>query len=183
MKNKERTILCMLIAMVFLIPLIGNTAVAATTTYCFSEYDPLIAWETNPQYIADCDEHSTMASTTIDDDVELLYEPITSGGTPDTITKVEIRVCGYFTGGCYAWIILRPVFRLGEGDDHNWSLPGTACWSPWFDITEDTNAPDPWTIDDVTNLKVKVIAGMPTCPGPYITLYCSKVEMRVTWTS
>ena len=181
MKDKERTILCMLIATVFLIPIIGNTAVAATTNYCFSKYDLMNAWETNPQYMVDGDEN-TSASTKINGDVQVVYDPVTNGPGPGTITKVEFRARGNFSGDCYAWIILCPIFRLGDGDDRNWTLNTTPEWSQWYDITDDTNAPDPWTVNDIANLKIRLTAGMPICPGRVITIYCSKVELRVTST-
>ena len=183
MKNK-RILLSLLIATVFLMPLMGNTAVADTTTYCFSEYDWLEAWETYPWNMADCDP-DTYASTGIDGDVELLYGPITTGSSPGTITKVEIRAKGYYTGGQQGYIFLRPVFRLGDGDNHEFTLSKdlvNATWSEWFNITGDTNHPDPWTVDDVINLKVDVEAEIKEPAGPTCTVYCSIVELRVTST-
>ncbi len=179
MNGKEKTILCILMATVFLIPLIGNTAVADTTIYHFSEYNPFIAWPTNPEYMVDGNE-STFASTKNDDGVQQIYGPLTAGAVPDTITKVEIRAKGNFSGDCYANIILQPIFRSGDGDDHVWNLTTSVNWSPWYDITSDTNAPDPWTVDDIATLKVNVTAVIPICPRRVITVYCSMVQLLIS---
>ena len=182
MKNKERTILCMIIATVFLIPLIGNTAVAATTEYYFGSYDWMIAWDTNPWNMADGDP-DTYASTSIDGDVELLYGPVTSGIAPGNITMVEIRAKGYYTGGQQGYINLTPVFRFGNGDTYTFTPPqNSGGWSDWFDITDDPNAPEPWTGDDVVTLKCEVEAYIPDPAGLNCTLHCSIVEICVTWT-
>ncbi len=182
MKNKEKTILCALIATVFLIPFMGDTAVAGTTTYCFSEYDWFIKWETNPWNMADCDE-DTYASTGVSGDVELLYGPITTGTAPSIITKVEIRTKGYYTGGQQGYINLTPVFRLGDRDTYTFTPPkDIGGWSSWYDITDDPNAPDPWTVFDVLDLKCKVESYIPDPAGLTCTLNCSIVELRVTST-
>ncbi len=178
MNGKEKTILCILMATVFLIPLMGNTAVASVTTGCFSGYDPFEAWETNPWNMADCDQY-TYASTTSDGDVQLLKDVVTTTSISDTITKVEIRAWGYYSVlGNDADIILRPVFRLGDGDNHVYDCDSMPGWSQWFDITTDTNAPDPWTAADVYNLECDVEAD----GSGRFTLYCSILQIRVTWT-
>ena len=71
------------------------------------------------------------------------------------------------------------MFSSSDGDNHIFS-PGTnASWSEWFDITADTNAPRPWTWTDVDNLGD--VESHSTTIWPF-TLYCSKVEIRVTHT-
>jgi hypothetical protein len=182
MKNKERTILCMLIATFILVPLMGNTAVAGTTTYCFSEYNPFIAWETGPWNMSDCDE-DTYASTGISGDVENLFGPLTTGQYPGTITKVEIRTKGYYTGGQQGYINLTPIFILGRGNTSTFTPPqNNGNWSQWYDITNDPNAPSTWRLADIETLQCDVKSYIPDPAGLTCTLYCSIVQIRVTWT-
>lgn len=182
MKKKESTILCIMILTVFLMPLMGNSVLSegrGEKIYYFNSYSPFEAWETNPGYMADGNE-GTFASTTINGDVERLTSNTCSEDV-GSITKVEIRA-----KGCYArnpvYLVLRPVFPGGDGDDHTFLPPEcpNAAWSDWFDITNDPNAPDPWTSDDVVDLDCDVEARLGTTDWPF-ELYCSKVEIRVTF--
>ncbi|MFO7677834.1 MAG: C25 family cysteine peptidase [Thermoplasmatota archaeon] len=147
-------------------------------TYYFDSYDTkLDAWETNPSNMVD-GSTSTFASTDIRDDSE--YCDSTSfgyGGAPSgTVSKVEIRAYGKYEeiGGS---INIKPTFNGGNGDNHYFSLPGSAGWSSWFDITDDTNAPEPWTWSDVESLDCSIIV-CDIRQGD--TFYCHKVEIRVT---
>lgn len=185
MKNKQKAVICLLIATVFLMPLIGNTVASegrGTYTWYFDSYDPFEAWETNPQYMVD-GSLLTFASTRTGGDVELCDDSSYEPTHPDyTIIKVELRAWGKYAGGQQGVIILRPVFRLGDGDNHSFYPPeNNSGWSEWFDITNDTNAPDPWTWLDIANLDCKVIADIDPA-GLVCTLYCGKVEIRVTYT-
>jgi hypothetical protein len=79
--------------------------------------------------------------------------------------------------------ILRPVFNgTTDGTNINYETPpdfGEPVWSPWFDITNDPNAPTSWSWTDVDNLDCDVESS-PGMPG--FTLYCSKVEIQVIYT-
>ena len=182
MKNK-RILLSLLILTVFLMPLMGNTAMGATYTYYFNTYDDNVAWETNPSYMVD-GSLDTYASTTIDGDVELCDNNTYSGDPPSLrITKVEIRVNAYSSGTSAIGqkINLTPVFGgTTDGDDYTFIAPfgPPGTWSQWFDITYDPSAPDPWTWSDIDNLDIKVKADFVVSGTDYIN--CSKVELRVT---
>jgi hypothetical protein len=123
-------------------------------------------------------EITKYANTTVTGDVELCKGNNYSSES-GTITKVEIHAFGYRSGGGLGdYIILRPVFGgSDDGDNHNFNPGGSIGWSSWFDITEDTNAPDTWTWDDIENLDCDVESALATEQ----TLYCSKVEVRATY--
>ena len=182
-KNKQKAISIILLTVVFLMPFMGNTVVSARDgyyTWYFDSYHPFLAWETYPASMTD-GKLTTFARTTTDGDVQQLtrstYEPTHEDGT---ITKVEIRANGKWTGEQQGKIILTPVFGgIIEGDDHYFSpAEDNANWSEWFDITDDTNAPDPWRWVDIDSLDCLVEADIDDC-----TLHCSKVELRVHYTT
>ena len=121
----------------------------------------------------------TYAYSGIDDDVQLLTSNTCPGTDLGAITKVEIRVLGMranFIGTADAnfWA----VFDGGDGDTHDCAFSSSSLtWTDYFDITEDTNAPETWTWNDVVNLDVDLeadIAGWAYCD-------VAKVEIRVTY--
>jgi len=65
-----------------------------------------------------------------------------------------------------------------DGDTREYSDIYTD-WTPWFDITSDTNAPASWTWTDVQNLDIKVRG---VDPASHDTS-CYKIEVRVTYTT
>jgi parallel beta-helix repeat protein len=149
-------------------------------TYYFDRYDNNEAWASNPNNMVDGNTGSH-ASTTINSDIELCDSNTCQGSDIGNISKVEIRASGYYSGSKRD-IILRPVFN-GTADgmnyDYNTNNGAGPIWSQYFDITIDPSAPLSWDWDDVDNLDCDVEAG----PGPFpFTLYCSKVELRVTYT-
>ncbi len=74
-----------------------------------------------------------------------------------TITKVEIGVEAKASGAGNCQLQLVPMFGGStDGDTHNTEELGTSDSTTWFDITSDTNAPDPWTWTDVNNLDVRM---------------------------
>jgi hypothetical protein len=153
---------------------------ASEAVYYFNGYDSVGVdrWETNPGNMVDGNS-STYASTTIDGDIQLCNTN-TCNGSDGTISKVELRCYGYYSGD-QRDTILRPVFSgISDGDNHNFvTPPAVGEWSQWFDITSDTNAPSTWIWNDVSDLDCDVEAGsMGMFP---FTLYCSKVEVRVTY--
>ena len=182
--KKSKTMLCVLMATIFLLPLMGNTAMGTTYTYHFNSHDQNIKWATNPGYMVDGNE-STYASTTIDGDVQLCDDNSYSGPPPSmAITKVEISVKAYTTGGFALRgnnVTLTPIFGgTTRGDDYVYELtsgdPGQ--WSQWFDITNDPAGPgaNNWTWSDIDNLDMDVRAGL-AVGG---TLYCSMIKIQVT---
>jgi parallel beta-helix repeat protein len=147
-------------------------------TFYFNSYNTSEAWSSNPGYMVD-GSTSNYASTTSEGDVELCNGNNCSGADRGTISKVELRVCSYFT--VYPCdTILRPVFN-GTSDGNNITYqtpPVSGEWSSWFDITNDPSAPQSWGWSDVEGLDVDVEAGQ-GMPG--FTLFCSRLEVRVTY--
>jgi len=184
-KSIGKTILCLVVATAFLMPLlVGNTVSEGRRTYMkefyFDQYDPYgDDWENNPWLMVDGDE-DTYASTGSDDQEELCTSNNCSGGSGE-ITMVEIAAKGYWTGN-HRYIILQPVFGDLDGDNHYFS-PGegieNADWSEWFDVTDDDNTHEWWNWYHVENLKCYVRAG--TGDPLAFTLYCSMVKIRVTY--
>jgi hypothetical protein len=110
--------------------------------------------------------------------------PTNSGG--GTISKVEYRIKGRDSnvGTNY----MEPDYTFcdnGSGvgsqkDIDDWSLPsGSAAWSAWEDITDDTNAPGTgnWTWADVLDIRIKAYLDCPN-PADFFDLY--QIDVRVT---
>lgn len=94
-----------------------------------------------------------------------------------TITKVELRVHGYGDGNDR--IDLTPVFAGGDGDEHETTpVVSPGGWGSYVDITNDTNAPSPWTWSAVAVLGCKAEYDK---VGGGATIYGSKVEIRVSY--
>ena len=172
----------MVVMAIFMMPLMGNTAVASDLTWYFNRYDNSEAWETNPIYMVDGDEN-TYASTTINHDVEYCnnnsYAPDHPAGT---ITKVEIRAKAYANSTGHS-LYLRPVFGgTTDGVDYRFVLPMMASWGPWWDITDDPYGPGygNWNWSDVESLDMDVEAVHDPAGTPP-TIYCSMVKIRVTY--
>jgi hypothetical protein len=150
---------------------------ASEITYYFNSYNIGETWATNPSYMVD-DSTSTYASTTANGDVELCNGNNCSGLNLGNITKVELRVYGYYTG-TQRDIILRPVFSgTTDGLNYYYSTESSPAWSRWFDITTDPYKPLAWSWTDIKNLDCDAEAKSNI---GFFTLYCSKVEIRVTY--
>jgi hypothetical protein len=150
---------------------------ASEITYFFNSYNTGEAWATNPGYMVD-GSTSTYASTTTNGDVELCNGNNCSGSDLGDIVKVELRVYGYYTS-TQRDIILTPVFDgTTHGSHYTYITTTTPSWSRWFDITDDPWTPQTWSWTDVDNLDCDVEAKSGL---GFFTLYCSKVEMRVTY--
>ncbi len=153
-------------------------------TYYFNSYTSEgteNTWETNPTYMID-GSTSTFASTTINNDIEGCTGNTCADGTNlGSIFKVELRAHGnYSTNQCN--ITLVPIFSgTLQGSEYNYETTTTAGWSPWFNITDDSLAPSNWAWIDIATLDCDVIAKLPQGGSPQFTLYCSKVEIRVTY--
>jgi hypothetical protein len=183
MKNKEKTILCLMITLIFLMPLMGNTATAtsSTVTYVFCDYDPWECWPTDPRYMTD-GEIDYYASTCYDGDVQCCTGNNCTGQDLGDITRVEIRAYGY-TSSLGANIILRAVFGgVTDGDNHTYYLNiyPYKDWSPWFDITGEKPSIN-WSWNDVFSLDCDVESDLPYNPPHIYCVYCSMVQIRVTY--
>jgi hypothetical protein len=146
-------------------------------TYYFDGYDTGEAWPNKPGSMVDGNENRYASTTS--DLVELCNNNTCNGTYLGEISKVELRAKGYYSGMAVD-MILRPVYNGTEdGDDYEFDAPsGSGQWSSWFDIT--SGAETQWSWDDIRSLDcdVEVDFGL----GMF-TLYCSKVEVRVTYTS
>ena len=153
---------------------------ASESTFYFDQYMAMgEEWATLPGNMVD-GSTSNYSSTTLNSDIELCLNNTCTGTDLGTISKVEIRCYGYYSGMNPRDIILRPVFSgISDGDNHIFAPSTTGGWSSWFDITSDTNSPATWDWNRVRDLDCDVEAG--TGMGMF-TLLCSKVEIRVTYT-
>ena len=161
----------------------GEVAYAspAEKAFYFDAYNTSEAWKTNPANMTDGSE-SSYASTKTSAQVEALTgNTCTAASESGAITKVELRCYAYRDVGGDDEIYLRPVFG-GTTDGNNYQVtPDTSGgWSAYKDITSDANAPSPWAWADVEGLDcdVEYLPGGP----PNNNVYCSKVEIRVTYT-
>jgi hypothetical protein len=91
---------------------------------------------------------------------------------------VELRVFGYYASN-QRDIVLTPVFGgTTHGGHYTYGTSTTPSWSRWFDITTDPFFTPPWSWTKVDNLDCDVEA---KSGFGFFTLYCSKVEIRVTY--
>jgi len=136
---------------------------------------------TNPENMIDGDIE-TFAETE-EQDILTACDGNTCDGTDlGTITKVELRFHGKMTvtEGPDPGIDLSPYYGTPPAGDHYSEVLTTSpAWSSYFDITSDSQAPSPWTWADIRDLWVLVIA----YDLAIATVYCSKVEIRVTYTT
>jgi hypothetical protein len=152
----------------------------ASATYYFNNLtsdSQVNTWTTNPYNMVD-GSTTSYASTTLDGDVEACSVNTCPGTNLGTIVKVEMRTYGYYATN-QRDIILRPVFGgTVDGRNYNYQTSTSAGWSEWFDITDDDSAPASWSWYDIVNLDCDVESE--TDMGAF-TLYCSKVEVMVTY--
>lgn len=179
MKKKERTILCVLIATFFLMPLMGNTASASDETYYFNSYTG-DGWEHTPQDMVDGDEYTF--GGTDDNATQWCDDNSYSSGEPGTISKVEIRAKASYNIS-QAPLILQPIFDGVNGAEYNFTNPPEhpdAGWSDWFDITGDVKGPGVgrWDWTDIATLDCNVTARY---AGSFV-LHCSIIQLLVTYT-
>lgn len=153
---------------------------ASEVVYYFNSYDTGEAWPGNPGNMVD-GNISTYAS--VNNAMGPSYVELCDRNTCPrfcdlgTISKIELRVRGYHSGS-QRDIILRPVYGGTEdGDNHTFQANIFPQWSSWFDITPIAMPQGAW--DDIRDLDCDVEA---EDDFGFWTLYCSKVELRVTYT-
>lgn len=144
--------------------------------FYYDTNSPFETWTSNPGYMVD-NNTATFASTSTLNDVQKLTGNTCPEIDPGSISKVEMRAFGK-RDQCSCSVLLRPVFRDGDGDDHEFMLPLSASWSEWFDITDDSNVPS-WTWEDVSTFDCDVESS--NFSEIRATVYCAKVEVRVTY--
>jgi hypothetical protein len=138
-------------------------------------------WTTNPEYMFD-NILTNYASTTLNGDTNGSHatDGNTCPGTDlGTITKVELRAYGYGDGTDEC--DLTPFWPVvGSGDGHDVVMPSSPGWGAYVDITNDTNHPD-WT--SWTHIQDTGFVARMDDVGKGGTMYVSKVEIRVTYTT
>jgi PKD repeat protein len=156
---------------------------ASQETFYFNGFDENEAWEYDPELMID-ESEETFASTQLDGSVQLCNGNTCPGDDRGTILKVELRVHGYYEGRTPGNITLRPVFRDGEliGENYTFVASDRPEWSDWFDIIGDGGHGSgqwstPWSWSEISTLDCEVKATL----GSETTLFCSKVELRVTY--
>ena len=147
----------------------------AEVTYYFNARGDAV-W-TNPDNIVD-NNLETFGSTSTNGASQLLNGNDCPATDLGTTTKVEIRLYGYGDGDDR--IDVTPVFAAGDGAAHQTTPdtgpPGT--WGAYVNITNDPNAPDWSSWAHVQDLDCKLAF---TKVGKGNTVYCAKVEIRVTY--
>lgn len=93
---------------------------------------------------------------------------------PRNITNVYIRAYVQESNASKN-VTLMPYFPGGFGDAHLLSYRSSAGYTNWVEITNDTNAPSPWTWPDLKNLDCYLNASA----GPGYSANVSIVEMLV----
>ncbi len=142
-------------------------------TYYFNAYDiGGEEWDTLPDNMVDGQILSEAEAT--ESGIQLLTSNTCDGTNLGFISKVEIRLYGTYAP-VFGTLLVRPIFIAGDGDNNG--LPEfIATWSEYIDITNNTNAPESWTWNDIKNL---------TCDIDYtfglFKATCGKVEIRVTY--
>lgn len=151
----------------------------ADVTYYFDAYDDGgFEWTTTPAYAVD-NILTNYASTTVNNDQELLTSNTCPGTNLGTITKVEIRAYAYGDGDDE--LIIASFFPGGFGAAHI-TVPGAGSpgtWGAYQDITNDPNAPNwsDWAHVQSVTCKIEL-----DDTGKGNTMHCAKVEIRVTYT-
>lgn len=148
----------------------------AEVTYYYNVYGNVV-W-TDPDNIID-NNLETFGSTANDGDRQRLIETTCDGADLGTITKVEIRCYGYGDGDD------RIDLEFWVGIDINTyplTMPSAPGWSSYADVTNDSYI-DGWTWADVAALSALPYFGVEYDKvGKGNTMYCAKVEIRVTYT-
>jgi len=143
-----------------------------------------------------------------DYDTHLLTENTCTGTDLGIISKVELRAFGHGQcmtnhpgNSCVDWaysgnsngdnkvnVNLRPVFN-GDTDANtvgDLDLSQRPSYTSWFDITDDSNAPSPWTWSDIVNLDCDVYSTKAKAKLYGLNYYWSscrifQVDIRVTY--
>lgn len=162
---------------IFLLCLLPISVFADTVTYYFNGYSAGEVWDTSPANMVDGDIGTYASATPFLTDTQLLNTNTCDGTGLGRITKVELRVYGYKELGGVG-INIRPVFSGGDGNEYDTNMTTSAGWSSYIDITLSANAPQDWLWGNIQNLDCDVEANGAL---ELTTLYCSKVEVRVTY--
>lgn len=147
----------------------------AEVTYYF-DVRSLLSWTFSPSNMID-GFLTTYASETTDGKKQELTETTGPGIDLGTITKVELRVYAYGDGDdridLSFVVTMNPEYQ---------TTPGTSAgWGAYQDVTADPII-DGWTWAKVASLPECELFVELDCVAKANTMYCAKVEIRVTYT-
>ena len=152
----------------------------ADVTYYFNSYGTgELAYWVDDENIVD-GNIETFGSENSDGQEEGLDDNTCDGTDLGTISTVELRLFAYGDGGdridiaaCFGDIESPSTYH------ETTPVVDPGGWSSYIDITTDTGAPSPWTWSDVESLMSRIMYSN-VAKSNY--MYCSKVEIRVTYT-
>lgn len=146
----------------------------AEATYYFDVVSATYRWDNDPLYMID-GILTNYAYTSSDGDTQALLETDCPGTDLGTITKVEIRPYGHGDGDD------RIDFHFGMlVIEYQVTMPSSPGWGAYSDVTSDPQI-DGWTWAKIAVLN-EVLAVEKDNVSKGNATYCSKVEIRVTYT-
>lgn len=130
------------------------------TTYNYTGgSDPANKWDTEANAWDGVDGTEAYYDIPAQEDNEnnrLEGETNSAPGSGGTITKVEIGVECRSENSGYVHGRIRPEFNgVAGASNDQWDVP-TSEATRWYDVTNDANAPSPWSWADVQNLDARV---------------------------
>lgn len=168
----------------------GPDATTYTVVYYFNDNTGVssLNW-INPERMVDGDTN-TFASAGSAQGAYIQINPSNTApaATDRHVEKVELRVYGRDgSGPNISAFNLYPMFGgtlQGNSQNLRSFFGPVRSWTPWINITNDPNAPDEWSWNDVRSLGCKIEA-MIGSPGGGVgdLLEVNKIEIQVTYTS
>lgn len=125
-------------------------------------------WAINPSNLID-DDPETFARPGEVTFVYNLDENTCPGVDLGDIYSVALRMYAYDTGDT---VTITPSYDDGAGDGNVFNPAINPAWSSWYDVTTDTNAPSPWSWNNISDMNVTL-----TASG--INIWGGMVELRV----
>lgn len=135
--------------------------------------NPSYAWDDNDSNRASCLAPGSMGDTN-----SLWGTAHDSTGTNEIITKVEIGIATYQDSGTFVAMI-QAGFNGGATGSEEFSVVRTVESITYHDVTNDYNAPNPWTWTDINNLDVIYygMGGFSAAKNHYVNQF----YIKVTW--
>jgi hypothetical protein len=149
----------------------------ATTSGYFDIVDGYSGW-TNFNNAVDGDP-STVATGLGSNSLTIRNDTWFTGITSD-ITKVEMRARVANEPGNSTYFRIRMTYPGGQGDIYDINdYSSSLAWTPWYDVTDDTNAPGTgnWTWTDVQDTKMQFQGSLSGPGGEYV----GQGEIKVTY--
>jgi len=151
---------------------------SATSTYYFNAYNIGTAWDTSPAQMTDgiLTNYASHAANAALKSQRLTASEATATTTGAVPNNVKIRVYGYVAANDD--IQINPYFSgtTAGATTNIWDAGTGGAWSPYYNITNDANAPGTWTWTDVIDLDVDVVDERVSGND---TAYASQAEVQV----